>query len=165
MSDAVTPPGTLPMTLDAVDRRIIRCLLEDATLSNNELAERVGLTAAPLSRRLARLYGAGVIRQAVVVDPAAVGLGLQAFAEVTLNRTAPEVGERFVRAIAAMPEVVECHTVTGDFDFLLKISVKDIADYKRLIWNEFDRLPDIKGLRSTIVFDTPKRSLGTLPDW
>ena len=73
MSDAATPP----VMLDTVDRRIIRCLLEDATLSNNDLAERVGLTAAPLSRRLARLYGAGVIRQAVVVDPAAVGLGFR----------------------------------------------------------------------------------------
>lgn len=161
---AAPPPGSAtPIGLDATDRRIIQCLLENASLSNNELAERVGLTAAPLSRRLSRLYRAGVIRQAVLVDAAAVGLGLQAFLEVTLDRTSPQVGERFIRAMRAMPEVVECHSVTGDFDFLLKISVKDIADYKRLIWNEFDRLAEIKTLRSTIVFDTPKLTLGTLP--
>lgn len=151
------------MTLDMTDRRIVQCLLDDASLSNNDLAERVGLTAAPLSRRLARLYREGVIRQAVLVDPAAVGMGLQAFLEVTLDRTSPQVGERFIRSMRSMPEVVECHTVTGDFDFLLKVSVRDIADYKRLIWHEFDRLPEIKTLRSTIVIDSPKMTLGTLP--
>lgn len=153
----------MPPEIDATDRRIIRLLIEDASLSNNELAERVGLTAAPLSRRLARLYATGVIRQAVIVDPAAAGLGLQAFVEVTLDRTAARVGERFIALVARMPEVVECHTVAGDFDFLLKISVRDIADYKTLIWTEFERLAEIKTLRSTIVLDSPKLSLGTIP--
>lgn len=150
--------------LDRIDRRIIACLLENAGLSNAELADRVGLTAAPLSRRLARLYGSGVIRQAVIIDPVRVGLGLQAYVEITLDRTTPQVGERFIQLVGRLPEVVEIHAVAGDFDFLLKISVRDMADYKRLIWQEFDRLAEIKTIRSTMVFDSPKLSYGHLPE-
>ncbi|TPP05964.1 Lrp/AsnC family transcriptional regulator [Rhizobium glycinendophyticum] len=152
-----------PLHLDRIDRKIIACLLQDADLSNAELAEGVGLTAAPLSRRLARLYTAGVIRQAVVINPARVGLGLQAYVEITLDRTTPQVGERFLDHVGKLAEVVEIHAVAGDFDFLLKISVRDMADFKRLIWQEFDRLAEIKTIRSTMVFDSPKISYGYLP--
>ncbi|MFN3503036.1 MAG: Lrp/AsnC family transcriptional regulator [Allorhizobium sp.] len=150
-------------TLDRIDRKIIACLLDDASLNNAELAERVGLTAAPLSRRLARLYTSGIIRQAIVVDAPRVGLGLQAFVEITLDRTTPQVGERFIDHVGKLPEVVEIHAVAGGFDFLLKISVRDMTDYKRLIWQEFDRLAEIKTIRSTMVFDSPKISYGYLP--
>jgi Lrp/AsnC family leucine-responsive transcriptional regulator len=150
-------------TLDRIDRKIIACLLDDASLNNAELAERVGLTAAPLSRRLARLYSSGIIRQAIVVDAPRVGLGLQAFVEITLDRTTPQVGERFIDHVGKLPEVVEIHAVAGSFDFLLKISVRDMTDYKRLIWQEFDRLAEIKTIRSTMVFDSPKISYGYLP--
>ena len=152
------------MELDQVDRRIIRLLVEDASLTNNELAARVGLSPAPLSRRLARLYAAGVIRQTVVVDPKAAGIGFQAFVEVTLERTASKVGHRFIELISRMPEVVECHTVAGDFDFLLKIAVRDVADYKPLLWSEFEQIAEIKTLRSTILLDSPKMSAATLGD-
>lgn len=150
-------------SLDKIDRKIIACLLQDAALSNTELAERVGLTAAPLSRRLARLYASGIIKQRLVIDAPSVGLGLQAFVEITLDRTTPQVGERFIEHVGKLDEVVEIHAVAGDFDFLLKISVKDMADYKRLIWQEFDRLAEIKTIRSTMVFDSPKISHGYLP--
>ncbi len=152
------------MELDQVDRRIIRLLVEDASLSNNELAARVGLSPAPLSRRLARLYATGVIRQQVVVDPKAAGVGFQAFVEVTLERTASKVGHRFIELVLRMPEVVECHTVAGDFDFLLKIAVRDVADYKRLLWSEFEQIAEIKTLRSTILLDSPKMTAATLGD-
>jgi Lrp/AsnC family leucine-responsive transcriptional regulator len=150
-------------SLDKIDRRIIACLIENASLTNAELADRVGLTAAPLSRRLARLYTSGIIRQTVVIDAPKVGLGLQAFVEITLDRTTPQVGERFIEHVGKLDEVVEIHAVAGDFDFLLKISVRDMADYKRLIWQEFDRLAEIKTIRSTMVFDSPKISHGYLP--
>lgn len=150
-------------TLDRIDRKIIACLLKDASLTNAELADRVGLTAAPLSRRLAKLYASGIIRQAVIIDAPKVGLGLQAFVEITLDRTTPQVGERFIEHVGKLSEVVEIHAVAGDFDFLLKISVRDMTDYKRLIWREFDRLAEIKTIRSTMVFDSPKISHGYLP--
>ncbi|CAH0343355.1 Lrp/AsnC family transcriptional regulator [Rhizobium sp. CECT 9324] len=153
-----------PIDLDRTDRRIIQCLLDNASLSNAELADRVGLTAAPLSRRLARLYNSGIIRQAVIIDAARVGLGLQAYVEITLDRTTPQVGDRFIQMVGRLPEVVEIHAVAGDFDFLLKISVRDMADYKRLIWQEFDHLAEIKTIRSTMVFDSPKMSYGHLPE-
>ncbi|MCC8931512.1 Lrp/AsnC family transcriptional regulator [Rhizobium sp. 'Codium 1'] len=152
-----------PVPLDKIDRRIIACLIEDASLNNAELSEKVGLTAAPLSRRLARLYASGIIRQTIVIDPPKVGLGLQAFVEITLDRTTPQVGERFIEHVGKLAQVVEIHAVAGDFDFLLKISVRDMADYKRLIWQEFDRLAEIKTIRSTMVFDSPKTSFGYLP--
>lgn len=146
--------------LDATDRRIIKLLIEDASRSNNELAEKVGLSPAPLSRRLARLYATGVIRQTVVVDPMALGAGFQAFVEVTLERTGSNIGQRFIQLVSRMPEVVECHTVAGDFDFLLKIAVRDVADYKRLLWSGFDEIGEIKTLRSTILLDSPKMGGG-----
>lgn len=149
--------------LDRIDRKIVACLLEDASLNNAELAHCVGLTAAPLSRRLARLYASGIIRQAIIIDAPRVGLGLQAFVEITLDRTTPQVGERFIEHVGKLAEVVEIHAVAGDFDFLLKISVRDMADFKRLIWQEFDRLAEIKTIRSTMVFDSPKISHGYLP--
>lgn len=149
--------------LDRIDRKIIACLIENASLNNAELAERVGLTAAPLSRRLSRLYATGIIRQTIVIDAPKVGLGLQAFVEITLDRTTPQVGERFIEHVGRLPEVIEIHAVAGDFDFLLKISVRDMADFKRLIWQEFDRLAEIKTMRSTMVFDSPKISHGYLP--
>ncbi|MBU2329397.1 MAG: Lrp/AsnC family transcriptional regulator [Alphaproteobacteria bacterium] len=152
-----------PVPLDKIDRRIIACLIDDASLNNAELSEKVGLTAAPLSRRLARLYASGIIRQTIVIDPPKVGLGLQAFVEITLDRTTPQVGERFIEHVGKLAQVVEIHAVAGDFDFLLKISVRDMADYKRLIWQEFDRLAEIKTIRSTMVFDSPKTSYGYLP--
>ncbi|SIQ73441.1 transcriptional regulator, AsnC family [Rhizobium sp. RU20A] len=155
--------ATEEISLDAIDRRIIRLLQADAGLSNNALAERVGLSPAPLSRRLQRLYESGVIRQSVVIDPRKAGIGLQAFLEVTLERSEKRVGERFIEAIARMPEVVECHTVAGDFDFLLKIAVRDVADYKRLLWEGFDSIPEVKTLRSTILIDTPMLKTGRLP--
>ncbi|MDO9417795.1 Lrp/AsnC family transcriptional regulator [Pararhizobium sp.] len=149
--------------LDATDRRIIRLLIEDASRSNNELAELAGLSAAPLSRRLARLYGAGVIRQTVLVDSRLVGIGFQAFLEVTLERTVTRFAQGFVDAVSRMPEVLECHTVAGDFDFLLKIAVRDVSDYKRLLWVEFEKIAEIKTLRSTILLDSPKMQVSTLP--
>ncbi len=151
------------LNLDRIDRRIIACLIDEANLTNAELADRVGLTAAPLSRRLARLYSTGIIRQTVIIDAPKVGLGLQAFIEITLDRTTPRVGERFIEHVRKLQEVIEIHAVAGDFDFLLKISVRDMADFKRLIWQEFDRLAEIKTIRSTMVFDSPKISHGYLP--
>lgn len=151
------------VTLDKIDRRIIACLLEDASQTNAQLSEKVGLTAAPLSRRLARLYESGIIRQALIIDAPRVGLGLQAYVEITLDRTTPQVGERFIEHVGKLAEVTEIHAVAGDFDFLLKISVRDMADFKRLIWHEFDRLAEIKTIRSTMVFDSPKISYGYLP--
>ncbi|QLF71564.1 Lrp/AsnC ligand binding domain-containing protein (plasmid) [Peteryoungia desertarenae] len=152
-----------PPDLDRIDRKIIDALRGDARMSNAELAERVGLTAAPMSRRLSRLYASGIIRQTVVIDPQSVGLGLQAYVEITLDRTTPQVGERFINLVKRMVEVVEIHAVAGDFDFLLKVSVRDMADFKRLIWQEFDRLAEIKTIRSTMIFDSPKISYGYLP--
>ncbi|MBE9603635.1 Lrp/AsnC family transcriptional regulator [Acetobacteraceae bacterium H6797] len=149
--------------LDQIDRRLIRLLAEDGARSNNELAELVGLTAAPLSRRLARLQASGVIRRTVAVDPKALGLALQVFVEVTLDRQAPQVADRFIGLMQRIPEVVECHTVAGAYDFLLKIAVRDVAHYKRLIWAEFDQLAEIKTMRSLILLDSPKMSPGAVP--
>lgn len=152
-----------PIELDQVDHKLIRLLAEDAGRSNNELAELVGLTAAPLSRRLARLHASGVIRRTVTIDPKALGLGLQVFVEVSLDRTAAQVAERFIALMRRIPEVVECHTVAGAYDFLLKIAVRDVEHYKRLIWNEFDQIAEIKTVRSMILLDSPKLSPGAFP--
>ena len=156
-------PTREPAVLDAIDRKLLKLLIEDGGRSNHELAQLVGLSAAPLSRRLQRLREEQVYRDSVVVDPHAVGLGFLVFLEVTLDRAAPKVADRFVEAVRRIDAVVECHAIAGNFDFLLKIAVKDVTAYRRLVWEEFEHLPEIRQLRSAIVLDSPKLVTSRVP--
>jgi len=105
------------VVLDAIDRRILGALQDDARIANNELAARVGLSPAPCLRRVRALEETGVIRRHVsLVDPGAVGLPVSVFVSISLERQVEEALKRFERAVLTRPEVMECYLMTGDAD-------------------------------------------------
>jgi Lrp/AsnC family transcriptional regulator len=117
-------------SFDAIDRRILAALQEDATLSMNEIATRVGLSATPCWRRIQKLEEAGVIRKRVaLLDGKAISAGVAIFVSVRTNQHTDEWLRRFAEVVSAMPEVVEFYRLSGDIDYLLKVVVPDIAAY------------------------------------
>lgn len=119
--------------LDPADRRILRELQRDASLSLAALSERVGLSATPCWKRVRRLEAVGVIRRRVaLLDPAAVGLGTTVFVAIRTTEHSEDWLEGFARAVAAIPEVVEFYRMAGEVDYLLKVACADIADYDRI---------------------------------
>jgi Lrp/AsnC family transcriptional regulator len=126
------------MPLDEMDRKILHHLQEDATLGVAELAEKVGLSPSPCWRRIQRLEASGVIRRRVaLLDPERMNVGVTVFVSVRTNQHNPEWAEKFCRAVADIPEVVEFYRMSGQVDYLLRVVVPDIAAYdgvyKRLI--------------------------------
>ena len=136
----------MPYTLDNTDRRILRVIQEEARVSNSELAERVGLSPSPCWRRVRTLEENGVIeRYVTLVNAKAVGLPINVFATVTLEKQAESALELFEKAVKKRPEVMECNLMTGEFDYLLRVVVPDLAAYERF---HMDHLTRIKGIAS-----------------
>jgi Lrp/AsnC family leucine-responsive transcriptional regulator len=120
--------------LDGIDLNILRALQDDGRITNVDLAKRVHLSPAACLERVKRLQADGYIRQyTALLDPARLDAGLLVFVEVVLDRTTPEAFDDFRRAIAAMPEVMECHMVAGGFDYLVKARLKDMAEYRAFL--------------------------------
>lgn len=137
--------------LDKIDRRILQSLQADGSLSNLELAEKVGLSPTPCARRVKRLESAGVIRGYVaLVDQAQLGLTLTAHVSVTMDRHTPERFETFETEIQSYPEVLECCVVTGQSaDYLLKVVVSDMAHYEQFLLGKLTRIPGVSGVHSS----------------
>jgi len=120
------------MTLDAIDRRILAVLQEDATVPIADLAERVGLSQTPCWKRVKRLQDEGVItRRVALVDREAAGAPLVVFVAVKTSRHDAEWLAQFARGAKALPEVLEFYRISGEVDYLLKVAVADIAAYDR----------------------------------
>jgi len=118
-------------SLTAVDRRILRILQDDGRITNAELAERVGLSPSPCLRRVRLLEEAGVIRRYVtLLDPDALGLGVAAFVEIRLGPKNTASAAAFETAIKKYTEIMECHIMTGEYDYLLRIVVPDIPSLR-----------------------------------
>ena len=121
-------------TLDRTDLRMLAVLQSEGRISNAELAERVNLSPSACLRRLQRLESAQIITgYAAQVDPQAVGLGLQAFVRVHLTRHESAAIEGFVERVSGWDEVVACHALTGDMDYLLHVYVADLKDFSRFL--------------------------------
>jgi Lrp/AsnC family transcriptional regulator len=130
--------GGARRAIDAMDRKILRILQTDATLSLQEIAKRVGLSQTPCWNRIQRLEGSGVIeRRVALLSPEAVGFGLTVFVSIESADHSNEWLQRFAGTITDMPEVMDLYRMAGDVDYLLKVVVPDIASfdafYKRLI--------------------------------
>ena len=150
-------------TLDDIDLRILRELQADARLPNQVLAERVGLSPSPCSRRVKLLERAGVITaHRAVLDRAAVGLGLTVFAGVRVEKHTRENADAFVTAVAAIPEVVACHLTSGDVDYLLEVVVPDMAAYEAMVLGRLLELPAIRDIRTSFAMRSHKVN-GPLP--
>jgi DNA-binding Lrp family transcriptional regulator len=137
------------MKLDSIDYRIINELQHDGGLSNVELARRVHLSPSPCLARVKALEGAGVIRRYVaLVDPQALGLGLNVFINISLKEQSKEALATFEQRIAEHDEVMECYLMTGDSDYLIRVAVADIAALERFIIEQLTPIPGIEKIRS-----------------
>ena len=140
----------MPYTLDNTDRRILRVIQEEARVSNSELAERVGLSPSPCWRRVRTLAENGVIeRYVTLVNAKAVGLPINVFATVTLEKQAESALELFEKAVKKRPEVMECNLMTGEFDYLLRVVVPDLAAYERFLMDHLTRIKGIASIKSS----------------
>jgi Lrp/AsnC family transcriptional regulator, leucine-responsive regulatory protein len=143
--------------LDAIDRRIVGELQENARLSNIELAERVGLSPSPCLRRVKRLERDGVIDgYRASLRRSRVGLGFSVFLGVKINGHANDEASRFEKAVVAMPEVIACHLVSGEADYILEVVVPDLDAYQRFLVGELLELPIVREVRSNIAIQTLK---------
>jgi Lrp/AsnC family leucine-responsive transcriptional regulator len=146
MAKSTTP------ALDAADRRILRALQRDGRLPIVALAEQVGLSPTPCQRRVKRLEEAGIIaRYAAVIDPAQVGLPLQAFVQVALSSHAEEVVQGFQRALSARPEVLAAYAMSGEMDYLLHVLAVDFEAYAEFALKALLRMPGVKETKSSFV--------------
>lgn len=142
----------LTAELDAIDTRILDLIQHDASLSVAEIADQVGLSSSPCWRRIKRLEERGVIRRRVtILDRQAVGLGFEVYASVKLTLPTKENLDAFERAVAALPEVVECATITGGEDYVLRIVTADMHAYDEFLRDKILTLGLIADVRSRIV--------------
>jgi len=144
-------------SLDAVDRRILDLLQTDGRMSNADLARAIGLTPPPTLARVRRLEREGYLRgYAALVDRAKLGYSTLAFVSVELESHKKETSDRFRRACERIPQVLECHHIAGDEDFLLKVVAADAADYERFVLEILTRIPGIEKVKTIFVLSSAK---------
>lgn len=147
------------MSLDALDRAVLDVLQTDGRISMQQLADRVGLSRAATYARVRRLETSGVIaRYTAVVDPHAAGFDLLCFIGVRVAVHSHDVVERTREALAALPAVLECHHVTGQFDYLLKVALRDRQDLERFIVEHLTPVPGIERINTSLVLHVAKSS-------
>ena len=145
--------------LDAADRRILRELQQDGALRNDILAERIALTPAPTLRRVRALEAAGVIsRYVALVEPERVGLSVRVKVDVRLAAQARDTIDAFSAAVSAMPEVVECMILFGEWDYQLTVVARDVENYQRFVFDKLSKLPNIATYRSTLIMQVVKQT-------
>lgn len=141
------------MTLDRYDRRILEELQRDGRITNQELADRIGLSPSPCLRRVRALEESGIIRgYTALLDAKALGLNLMAILSISMDKHTPERFERLDAAVSAIPEVLECLLITGrDADYQLKVVVRDMEAYQDLLLNKITRIEGVTGVHSSFV--------------
>lgn len=145
------------MVLDRLDKNILRELQKDGRISNVELSKRIGLSPTPCLERVKRLEKEGVIKSyTALLDPQYLQASLLVYIEITLNRSSADVFERFNEAANRLDDILECHLVSGNFDYLLKTRVADMSTYRKVLSETLLALPDIKDSRTYVVMEEVK---------
>ena len=145
--------------LDLIDRKILAALQGEGRLTLLQLAERVGLSPSPCARRVRSLESCGVIKgYAAVIDQEQVGLSVSVFASIKLERQREEELDRFAKAVAQWPEVLDCYLMTGQRDFLMRIVVRDLEAYERFLKEKLTRLEGVASIESSFALGQVKRS-------
>jgi Lrp/AsnC family transcriptional regulator, leucine-responsive regulatory protein len=145
--------------LDSIDRKILRELQRDGTIRNDVLAERVGLSPSPTLRRVKALEEGGYVRSYVaLLNPDRLGLGVRVLIEIRLTVQDRNALDRFEKAVSTIPEVTECMTVLGDWDYVLTVVAKDIEDYQRVLLDRLAKIPGVANYKSTLIVRDVKRS-------
>lgn len=145
------------MNMDVYDRSILRHLQQDGRMSNLSLAERIHLSAPQTLRRVRALEEKGVIRAYVAqVAPEALGLGVMAFVNLSLDREQFRNVREVERQLKAFPEIIECHTISGDFDYILKVVASDLKSLSQFLTDTLMQVPGVASLRSMICMEEIK---------
>lgn len=145
------------MKLDAIDGRILTALQRDARVTNVQLADEVGLSPSPCLRRVKLLEEAGVIKgHQAQLDRVGVGLGLTVFVGIKVGRHHDDEARTFRDAMHALPEVISCHLVSGETDFLLEVVVPDLPAYERFLLGTLLKIPGVSDIRSNFAIQTVK---------
>lgn len=138
--------------LDRASLQILEALQADARLSTQALAERVGLSATPVWRRIKELEDRGVIRgQVALVDRERVGLSILVLAQVSLVRHSEGAVEQFEQLVGTRREIIECHAITGDSDYVIKVVAADMKAYDQFLQQHIFKLPGVSSVRSNVV--------------
>ena len=141
----------MTLNIDKFDKKILTILQQDAALTVSELAGKIGLSTSPCWRRLKRLEDAGVVKKRVaILDHNQLGLDVIVFAEVKLEAHGRDALPNFQQAVEKLPEVLECYTVLGEMDFLLKVVATDIHAYERFLHHLLS-LPAVREVNSKMV--------------
>ncbi|HYQ88567.1 MAG TPA: Lrp/AsnC family transcriptional regulator [Candidatus Binatia bacterium] len=145
-------------TLDVIDRKILALIQDNAKLSQAELAKAVGLTAPSVNERIRKLERGGVIRGYVaLLDERKLGHDITAFVEIFIEH--PKFESGFIEAVAVLDEVLECHHITGEFSLLLKVRVRDMAAFRKLLIEKLNTVRGVRQTRTLIVLATAKEQL------
>lgn len=145
--------------LDRIDKSILRHLQRDGRLTNADIAKSVNVSPATCHRRTQRLLDEGHITGVhAQIDPASIGLGALVMVGVVLDRSTPESFAALEEAVSDMKELLDCHLVAGDFDYLLKIRVRDMADFNELHSKMLIALPGVRQIRSFFVMKEVKEN-------
>jgi len=150
--------------MDAIDKKILRALARQGRLTNAELAEEVGLSPSPCWTRVKRLEQAGVIRgYAALLDQEALGLPDTVFIEIMMERHDESQLRGFEQAVKDIPEVLECHLITGEYDYVIKAAVGGTSGYEKLLRDKLYRLPGVRHTRTSFALRCLKRELSPVP--
>ena len=143
--------------MDEFDRKLLRAHQAEPELTVQELAERVGLSHTPCWRRLKKLEADGVIKgRAVILDPEALGLSITVFAQIKVKQHDEHTLEVFERSARARPEIVECFSMSGDSDFLLRIVTGSVSDYEQFLKRTLLHLPGVGSVNSSFALKCVK---------
>ncbi len=149
----------MKIKLDSIDKKIIELLQANSNITNAQLAQEIGLSPAPTLERVKKLETQGIIKSYhAVVDMASIGLGVCTFVTVSLKGHNKENIEKFTKAISKIAEVVECHHVTGQADFILKVVASDIPAYQNLMLEKMTNIEGVDNMHSTVILSTFKDS-------
>lgn len=148
------------MDFDRLDARLLGELQKDGRRTVVELAEAIGLSPTPCNRRIKQLEAERVIEGYVaVINPARLGLKVQAFIQVKLAQHADDVIAHFERELDKLEEVIGCYATTGEYDFLLQVVAPDLEELGNIVLKKLMKIPGVRDVHSSIVLDTIKRSL------
>ena len=144
-------------TLDHIDKKILDLLQENGRMTNAQLAKDVGLSPPPMLERVRKLEKQGIIRKYVaLVDPKKVDRGTMALVSVSLRLHQKNAIQEFVKEIQNIPEILECHHITGEEDYVLKVAIKDIEEYERFLHDRLTRISGIRKIKTSFILKTIK---------
>ena len=145
--------------MDAIDKKIIRALQQDARLTNQDLAAKIGLSASPCLRRVRKLEQDGILAgYTALVDQEKFGLPLNVFVNIRLEKPSPKTIRAFETAIENIDAVVECYLMTGNRDYLLRVVSSDLKSYEHLVRDRLTTIPGVLSLESSFAFGQVKRT-------